>query len=102
MSGLYDELKESMEEVIADAKGEKKCTRHRITVLPPDEVTAMDIKLIRNNLQMSQVTFASAMGVSKKTVEAWEAGRNRPDGAARRLLGNAKRDPKVFNPIIIE
>ena len=33
------------------------------------------------------------MGVSIKTVEAWEAGRNHPDGAACRLLYLTQKDP---------
>ena len=35
---------------------------------------------------MYQKAFASYMGVSDKTVEAWEAGTNHPSGAASRLL----------------
>ena len=37
--------------------------------------------------------FAQYMGVSVKTVEAWEAGRNHPVGAACRLLAMTKNDP---------
>ena len=33
------------------------------------------------------------MGVSVKTVEAWEAGRNHPDGPACRLLELTQKDP---------
>ena len=33
------------------------------------------------------------MGVSVKTVEAWEAGRKHPDGAACRLLYLTQKDP---------
>ena len=35
---------------------------------------------------MSQKAFAGYLGVSPKTVEAWEAGTNQPSGAASRLL----------------
>ena len=33
------------------------------------------------------------MGVSVKTVEAWEAGRNQPIGSACRLLDLTRTDP---------
>ena len=33
--------------------------------------------------------------VSTKTVEAWEAGRNIPDGPARRMLSMLKQDPSI-------
>ena len=44
---------------------------------------------------MTQTVFANYMGVSKKTVEAWELGRTHPTGPAYRLLdilasGNAE------------
>ena len=35
---------------------------------------------------MTQSVFAAYMGVSKKTVEAWEGGRTHPTGPACRLL----------------
>ena len=38
------------------------------------------------NAGMTQNIFANYMGVSKKTVEAWEAGRTHPTGTAFRLM----------------
>ncbi|MCR4763895.1 MAG: helix-turn-helix domain-containing protein [Lachnospiraceae bacterium] len=35
---------------------------------------------------MTQAVFANYMGVSPKTVEAWERGRSHPTGPAYRLL----------------
>ena len=35
---------------------------------------------------MTQSVFVSYMGVSKKTVEAWECGRTHPTGPVFRLL----------------
>lgn len=35
---------------------------------------------------MTQNVFASFMGVSKKTVEAWECGRTHPTGSAFMLM----------------
>lgn len=59
------------------------------------EYEACEIKAIRNGLGMTQAVFALFMGVSKKTVEAWEAGRNMPDGPARRLLAMVQADPHL-------
>ena len=47
---------------------------------------AEDITRIRKTLRISQRRLALALGVSTRTVEAWEAGRNQPSGTARRLL----------------
>ena len=68
-----------------------------MTVLPLKEYEATDIKKIRNDIGATQVVFARIMGVSKKTVEAWEAGRNKPDGPARRLLAMVQEDPTILD-----
>ena len=47
---------------------------------------AEDITRIRKALRVSQRRLALALGVSTRTVEAWEAGRNQPSGTAQRLL----------------
>ena len=62
---------------------------------PLKEYSACEIKAIRNSLGMTQTVFALFMGVSNKTVEAWEAGRNMPDGPARRLLSMVQADPEI-------
>ena len=51
---------------------------------------------------MTQSTFAALMGVSNKTVEAWEKGTNTPAGTARRMIGMLKADssiPEKYNII---
>lgn len=63
--------------------------------VPVREYGASEIRAIRNSLGMTQAVFALFMGVSNKTVEAWESGRNMPDGPARRLLALAQEDPKI-------
>lgn len=52
-----------------------------------EEISANDVKRIRNDIfHMSQSSFALALGVSKKTVEAWECERNVPSGTTKKLL----------------
>ena len=67
----------------------------RVTTAPLREYSAMEIKEIRKKLHMTQAVFACFMGVSKKTVEAWEAGQNTPSGASLRLLFLADNDPNL-------
>jgi putative transcriptional regulator len=44
--------------------------------------------------------FADVVGVSKKTVEAWENGRNKPEGAARRLIGMMAKNKNIVQEIV--
>lgn len=64
----------------------KSIRTRRVTIAPVPHYRATTIKSIRNTLGLSQLTFAEALGVSKKTVEAWEAGTNIPQGPAQRIL----------------
>ena len=66
-----------------------------MSIEPIPDFKAAEIKQIRNELGMTQVLFAGFMGVSTKTVEAWEAGRNMPDGPARRILAMLQIDPTL-------
>jgi putative transcriptional regulator len=51
---------------------------------------------VRLKSGLSQAEFASALGVSKRTLEQWEQGRRKPSGAAKQLLKIAERHPEVL------
>ena len=59
----------------------------------PDTFTPQEIKQVRLDANMTQKTFAACIGVTPKSVEAWEGGRSRPGGAARWLLGLMRDHP---------
>ncbi len=98
MNNVFDSIMAGLNEAIEDSKsGNKKLPRKVVTVIPVKEYEADEIKRIRNSTGMSQKTFASYMGVSVKTVEAWEAGINRPSGTASRLLTMMEMDDNLTN-----
>ncbi len=83
----YSTVRESLQQAIQYEHGETIPVRiHRYEIEPPHAYSARAIKEIRTRLALSQNTFAGIMGVSKKTVEAWESGINSPKGPALRLL----------------
>ena len=93
MSNVYESIMTGLNEALEDAKSEKPILkRHKVTVEPVKVYGAEEVKRIRNSTGMSQKTFASYMGVSDKTVEAWESGTNHPAGAASRLLSMMEMD----------
>ena len=49
-------------------------------------IAPAQIKLIRENQQVSQPVFARYLNTSESTVEKWEAGVKRPSGMALKLL----------------
>ena len=93
---VFDSILSGLNEALEDAKKETpSLKRHRVTVIPLKEYEANDIKKIRNSTGLSQKYFASYMGVSIKTVEAWEAGTNDPSGSASRLLHMMELDNEL-------
>lgn len=85
---LFNSILTGLEEAIEHAEGKKKLStqRRKVKVIPLPDYKAEDIKEIRMKVDMTQRVFADFMGVSVKTVEAWEAGKNEPSGPAKRVL----------------
>ncbi len=86
MSKLFDDLSQGLEEAIAFEKGTGTANVTTYVIDPVKEYNNREIREIRNKAGMTQSVFASYLGVSKKTVEAWERGRTHPTGPAYRLM----------------
>lgn len=87
MSEVYESIVKGLTESIEDARGKgKMLKRHMVTIVPVKDYNAQEVKEIRKRTGLSQRLFAGYMGVSTKTVEAWEAGINRPSGSSSRIL----------------
>ena len=87
-SELFKELTESIKEAGKIRRGEAKPSR----VFTYD---AIDIRKLRESVDVSQAQFARMIGVSKSTLQNWEQGRRRPRGPAKALLHVFERDPKA-------
>lgn len=94
MPNVFDDIMDSLHELQDAAEGKETgiIVRQR-TVKQVEPFTPQEIKQVRIRANMTQKTFAACIGVTTKAVEAWEGGRARPDGAARRILGLMRDDP---------
>ena len=89
MSQLFDDLCTGLNQAIDYAKGDgeaKVVTLVKYSIDPVEEYDRNQIRSIRMKANMSQSVFADYLGVSVKTVEAWECGRTHPTGPACRLI----------------
>lgn len=86
MSSLFNDLKGGLEEAIEYEKGIGEAKVKTYMIPPIREYNNKEIREIRMKSGMTQSVFASYMGVSVKTVEAWEGGRTHPTGPVFRLL----------------
>lgn len=86
---LFAELVASVKEGGAILRGEKAATR----MLHLDQ---LDIKQIRDRYNLTQIQFATMLGISVRTLRNWEQGRRVPDGPAMVLLRVAARHPEAI------
>ena len=97
MSTVFEDIMSSLNELVEHAEGKDTgIVVHRRSSQDVIEVpifSPQEIRQVRLMLNMTQKTFAACIGVSLKSIEAWESGRSRPDGAARRILGLMKDHP---------
>jgi len=85
-------------EIQADGTVRRTITRSDGTVEKEELLSGPRWQMLaaRSRSGLSQLAFARALGVSKRTLENWEQGRVEPSGAARRLLALAARYPDTL------
>ena len=94
---LFESIKQGLNEAIEYERGNLPNVKVRkVTIAPLNAYDSNEIKEIRIQQNMTQKLFAEALGVSVKTVEAWEAGTNSPSGAASRMLELLRQDKNLF------
>ena len=80
----------AMKEVVAHVEG-KVALPMRYIEIPED----VDVKAIRSRLGLSQAEFSRRYALSQRSLQEWEQGRRRPDGAVRAYLTVIHRNPKA-------
>ncbi|MFO1220088.1 MAG: helix-turn-helix domain-containing protein [Burkholderiaceae bacterium] len=59
------------------------------------QVAINEVVEARQSTGMSQAQFASALSISKRTLQEWEQGRRAPSGAAQALIRIARKHPGI-------
>ncbi len=87
MSKFTEDLIESLNDVLAHARGEPSGVRVHTVEVP-------DVRAIRRQLHMSQQKFADTYRIPLPTLKNWEQGRRVPDAPAAAFLTAIARRPK--------
>ena len=94
---LGELLVQSLTEVRDGLRGRPgKLTMKTIEIPDPPHFSAAAVHKLRDQLGLSQALFAKLLGVSRKLVEAWEAGTRTPSPMACRLLDAIARRPSLY------
>jgi putative transcriptional regulator len=93
----FSDMMEGLDDALAHAQGKRTL---KTSVLPPPapEMKPMEIRAVREALNLSQALFGRLLNVPLVTISKWEHGDRKPSGAALRLLEIAKRSPEALIP----
>lgn len=94
-----EKLISSAKQAEAHSAGKKKLRTNVIEILPVPDYKPQQIKDIRARLGLTQGLMGGIVGVSTKTVEAWEVGYRRPSSSAMRVLAELDTNPQYFEKI---
>ena len=94
-----EKLIQSAKQAEAHSAGKKILRANVIEILPVPDYEPQQIKGIRMRLGLTQGLLGGIVGVSTKTVEAWEVGYRRPSSSAMRVLAELDTNPEYFEKI---
>ena len=88
---FFNGIKDGLEEALAYEKGKASAE----TIARKRSLPDVNVKAERESLDMTQKAFANVLGVSKRTVEAWETGRSTPSPTAKNLIYLISQKPDL-------
>ena len=92
---FFSGLMEGLEEAVAYSKGKASAE----TFVRKRSLPAVNVLDIRESLRMTQKAFASILGVSCRTVEAWESGKTNPTPTAKKLMYLIQEDHTLIEKL---
>lgn len=79
---FFTGIMDGLQEALAYSKGKAAAD----TFVRKRSLPSVNVAEIRTSLGMTQKVFAELLGVSRRTVEAWESGKSTPTPTAKKLM----------------
>lgn len=92
---FFSELMDGLEEALAYSKGKASAE----TFVRKRSLPTVNVVEIRESLRMTQKSFAAVLGVSRRTVEAWETGKSNPTPTAKKLMFLIQEDHTLIEKL---
>jgi putative transcriptional regulator len=93
---LFAELTEGFDALAAERKGKRTLRTTEVTLKPAVEVSAAELRAIREKLNLSRPVFASYLRTNPRTLEL-EQGRAKPNAQAALLIHLVSRYPDTVS-----
>lgn len=94
---FFSGIMEGLEEALAFEKGKASAE----TFVRKKSLPDVNVSEVRKNLDMTQKSFAAMLGVSSRTVEAWECGKSTPTPTAKKLIYLIQNDRSLVDKLLV-
>lgn len=92
---LFAEINEGFGALKEEREGKRTLRTTKVTAKPAVQVTADEVKAVREGLKLSQPVFAYRLRTNTKTLQNWEQGRAKPNAQASLLIKMLERFPDM-------
>ncbi len=93
---LFSGIMDGLNEALAYEKGKASAE----TFARKQSLPAINVLEVRTSLSMTQKAFANVLGVSCRTVEAWECGKSTPTPTAKKLIYLIQQDNSLVDRLV--
>lgn len=94
---FFSGIMEGLEEALAFEKGKASAE----TFVRKKSLPDVNVSEVRKTLDMTQKSFAAMLGVSSRTVEAWECGKSTPTPTAKKLIYLIQNDHSLVDKLLV-
>ncbi len=92
---FFEGVTAGLNEALAYEKGTAKAE----TIARKRSLPDVNVAEVRNSLSLTQKAFAAVLGVSSRTVEAWECGKSIPTPTAKKLMFLISQDHSLVQKL---
>ena len=96
---LFAEISEGFVALANSRGGKQTLKTHSVTFKPAPALTPVELKKLRNKLELSQPLFANMLRTNVSTLKNWEQGKAKPNAQAALLIGLVKRYPDTVKKL---
>jgi putative transcriptional regulator len=96
---VFADLMEGFDALEQARQGKLTLRTTKVEYQSPPDMTAEQVRALREKLRVSQPVFARQLRTELRTIKNWEQGISKPNAQAAILLSLIDRDPEILDLI---